>query len=185
MDQVNIELDVAPTVSQLDAVDRKVRKRVLRRAVTAATKVVHKEARRVAPRSNGFFRMSLRTLVRMQKNGTVVGRVGQEKNKRFNRKRFKGSNVNRRGYAARVWWIESGTKRHAILPSGRVLAWLTGKRKGRKGQTVFARKVMHPGTRGQAVLEKAAGASTTTAATAFNDAAATELAKVPAPGANE
>lgn len=177
--------DVNRTLEQLRSVDRKVRKKTLRKATTAATKFLQKEARRIAPRANGFFRMSLRTVVRMQKDGTVLGRVGQEKDKRFNRKRFKGSNVNRRGYAARIWWLESGTKRHAIKPSGKVLAWTTGQRKGSKGKARFARKVEHPGSRAQHVLEQSARLGKSAAADAFNSTVATELAKVPAPGAEQ
>lgn len=181
-DQVKFDLDVSATLSQLRAVDRKVRKKTLRKATTAATKVVHKESRRLAPRSNGFFRMSLIVVVRMQKDQTVVGRVGQAKNKQFKRKRYKGSNVNRKGYAARVWWLERGTRRHAITPGGKVLAWTSGKRKGSKGQARFARKVNHPGMQGKHVLEESARASKTAAANAFNSTVATELARLPLPG---
>jgi HK97 gp10 family phage protein len=182
-DHITMQLvDVNRTLEQLRAVDRKVRKKSLRKATTAATKVIHKEARRLAPRANGFFRMSLRTIVRMQKDGNVVGRVGQEKNKQFKRKRYKGSNVNKKGYAARIWWLEGGTRRHAINPTGKVLAWTSGKRKGSKGQARFARKVMHPGMRGLQVLQKAMRAGGPAAANAFNDTIASELAKIPAPG---
>lgn len=181
-DHIRIQLDVSKTTGQLAAVDRKVKKKTLRKATTSATKVIHKQARVLAPRVNGFFRMSLRVVVRMQKDGTVVGRVGQEKNKRFTRKKYKGSNLNQRGYAARVWWLEGGTKRHTITPSGKALAWSTGRRKGSKGQTRFAGRVNHPGARAQRILASAGRSSGSAAAEAFNSTVATELAQLPAPG---
>lgn len=177
-DYIKIDIDVTKTTTQLRNVDRKVRKKSLRKGVTAATKVLQKEARRLAPRANGFLRMSLRTVVRMQKDGSVVGRVGQEKNKRFNRKRYKGSNVNRRGYAARIWWIESGTRSHRIEPSGKVLAWRAGGRKGTKGKAVFSRFARHPGSRARHVLERSARAGKLAAADAFNQAVSLEMQNI-------
>ena len=183
MDQIKFELDVSKTTGQLQALERRVKKRIVRRATTAATKAVHKEARRIAPRANGFFRMSLRTVVRMQKDGSVLGRIGQQKNKQFKRKRYKGSNLNRQGYAARIWWIERGAKRHAITPnSGKYLVWTTGQRKGTKGQARFALKVDHPGMKGKRVLETAGRTSRTTAAAAFADVVTKDLAAIPNPG---
>lgn len=166
-------------IGQLRAVERKVQKKVLRKATRAAGKPVHEEARRLAPRVNGFFRMTLKLVVKSGKQA-VYARIGQEKNRQFKRKRFKGSNINRRGYAAPIWWIERGTKRHAIV-ADKTLAWSSGRRKGSKGKMNFAKKVNHPGMRAKNLLERAGRAASGRAATAFNNVVRDEMTKLPAP----
>lgn len=181
-DRVKIEVEGLPLVlGQLQAVDRKVRRRILRKATTAAAKEVHAEARRLAPKANGFLRTSLKVNVKAGKKA-VFAKIGQEKNRQFKRKRFKGSNINRRGYAAPIWFIERGTTGHTITPAGKALAWSAGKRKGSKGTMIFARSVRHPGARAQHLLERAGRIAGLRAARIWFHVAATELAVVPRPG---
>lgn len=168
--------------AQLRGLDRKVRKKVLRKATSAAAKELHKEARRLAPRQNGLLRMSLKVQIKSGKTA-VWGKIGQEKNRQFKRKRLRGSNINRRGYAAPIWWIESGTKAHRIeAPTGkRGLAWSTGKRKGSKGTLIVRRSVKHPGMRGQQVLERAGRHGAPAAGSIWRAIVTEELAKTPSP----
>ncbi len=172
---------VDAVLGQLRALDRKVRKKVIRKATSAAAKLIHKEARRLSPRNNGFLRMSLIVVIRSGKS-VIFARIGQEKNKKFKRKRFKGSNINRRGYAVPLHWIEDGTKSHRIAASGKALSWTAGKRKGSKGRAVFAKSVRHPGTRPGKLLERSGRLASPAAGRAFLDIARDEMAKIPRPG---
>ena len=179
-DRVKIEVEGLPLVlGQLRAVDRKVKRKILRKATTAAAKELHAEARRLSPRVNGFLRQSLKVVVRSGKSA-VFAKIGQEKNRKFKRKRFKGSNINRRGYAAPIWWIERGTKAHEIRPiSGKAVAWSAGKRKGSKGKMIFARSVRNPGMKAGRLLERASRIAGLRASRVWFRVAAEELAKVP------
>ena len=179
---VRMKVVGAETVlAQLHALDRKLKKKILRKATTAAAKELHKESRRLAPRNNGFLRMSLKVVVRMGRK-VVFAKIGQEKNKQFKRKRFRGSGINRRGYAAPIWWIERGTVRHAMAATGRAMAWATGKRKGSKGKMIFAKRVQHPGTRAQRLLERSRNMGGPAAGRAFVAVCRNELAIAPRPG---
>lgn len=62
-------------------------------------------------------------------------------------------------------FLESGTRRHPIVASGRALRFSIS------GQTVFRKRVMHPGTRATHFLSNAARG------VAFNRIAAIELAR--------
>lgn len=181
-DRTRIEVEgMATVLGQLRALDRKVKRKIMRKATNAGAKELHKEARRLAPRTNGFLRMSLKVVIKAGKNA-VFAKIGQEKNKQFNRKRFKGSGLNKRGYAAPIWWIERGTKRHAILASKRALAWTAGKRKGSKGKPIFAKSIKHPGSRAQRLLERAGRMGGPAAARIWMSTVSAEMAKIPRPG---
>ncbi len=177
IEKMRIEVEGQEAITnQLKALDRKVRKKILKRATTAATKELHKEARRLAPRKTGMFRMSLKVQVKTGKSA-VFGKVGQEKKRKFNRKKPRGSNINRRGYAAPIHFIEMGTKQHEIKGKDKPLAWSTGKRKGKKGTMIIRRSVKHPGTKGQQVLERAGRLGGPVAAQVWRSIIVEELAK--------
>lgn len=142
-------------LQSLDNVEKKVRKKLVRKGTVAAAKIVQKEVKRLAPRTNGFLQRSIK-VVTSAKQGIVTSRIGQEKGRKFKRKKIGGSAMNKKGYAAPIYWIERGTKAHPIVPdNGKVLA-ITGKAsKGKKAGITFTRKARHPGSKAQKILERA------------------------------
>lgn len=175
--------NVGTVTYQLRELERRVRTRTIKNATRASAKILLAEARRLAPRRNGLFRRSIVLTVR-SRGARVVARIGQKKDYRSKRKNLRGSNINRRGYAAPIWFIEQGTASHTIRPSkkGGVLAITTGK--GKKAQVRFTRVVHHPGIKAQHVLDRARRAGQRAAAQAWYAEIRKELTDLPdLPGA--
>lgn len=174
---------------QLDQLDKKVQRKVVRKATNAAGKVVLKEAQREAGslRVTGFLRRSLKSVTRSRKGWTTV-RVGQRKQNQFKARsvsRVKGKNlsqIQRKGNAVPIWWLERGTKPHQIRAWVRAsdgttkpLAFQVGRRTATKSGLAFAQRVDHPGTRAVRILGKTARRSRSAAAQAYASTAAREM----------
>ncbi len=173
--EVDLTVDGIDTVlAELATFSAKIQTRHLRPAVNAAARIILAEVKRQAPRGNGFFRRSLIVVVK-QRGGFVKAQVGQATQpKTYKRKRISGSQINRKGYAAPIHFIEAGTKPHliqSVRAPGKRSALAFGKGK----QRTFRTAVSHPGTKANNVLERAARTAAPAAGAAFRDKLASRL----------
>lgn len=167
---------------QLGQLDRKVQRRVVRKATVAAGRVVLKEAQRQASsvRVTGFLRRSLRSVPRSRQGITTV-RVGQRKQNRFKARkstRSRGRNLSqlqRQGKPIPIHWIERGTKAHRINSRGSPLAFQVGRRTRGNNGLAFARFVRNPGMRPRRILGRTARLSRRSASAAWAETAAREM----------
>lgn len=154
-------------LSQLKGLERKISRKIIKKATVAAAKVVAPEVKRLLPRGTGFLRRSIKVVTKAKK-GFATSRIGQEKGRKFNVKKAKGSQITRGGKAAPIWWIERGTKAHTITaPTGKRLVWTAGR--GKKATLIFAKSVRIPATKAQMVLARAQRAKKAAMGAAFRD----------------
>lgn len=174
-------------LAQLQAIDRKVQRRTVRRATTAAGKVALNESRRQATTTQvtGFFRRSLTTKSKSKKGRTTVY-VGQAKQKSFKARkstRVKNKNlsqIQRGGKPVPIHWIERGTKPHIIRArGGGRLVFQTGRRTRGNRALAFAKQVRNPGMKGRDLLLRTAKIVRTPARNAFLTVVQQDLAQLP------
>lgn len=176
----------AAVLSSLDSLDKKVRRRTIRKATVAGGKEVLKTAKAEAQtfRVTGFFARSLKQITSSRK-GTVTTRIGQAKQRRFKARkstRARGknlSNIQRAGNPVPIHWVERGTRPHTITAkNGGVLAWRTGRKTKKRSGLSFARKVKSPGMRGRGLIAKTVARSRRRAARRFYDTIKKDLNSV-------
>lgn len=176
-------LNSAAVMSQLLTVDKKVQNKTVRKATTAAGKVVLKESQRTARsfKQTGYTARSLRSVTSSRK-GTTTVRVGQSKQKRFKARkspRLKGRNLSelqRAGKPVPIHWIELGTKAHVVRAQpGKRLVFIVGRRSKYKSGLAFATQVRIPRTAPRSILRTSAVRSKAAAAAAFESVVEAEL----------
>ena len=144
---------VESTTAALNTLPKKMAKRAVRKSVNAGGGVFLKAARRNAPRANGTFRRSLIVKVKNYQAGSVAI-IGQNRNAKGSAKIKRSGGISGRGDVVPSHFIENPIKPHRLAPKTKTLL-----RFDAGNGVVFARSVMHPGTRGQFPIRRAAQSS--------------------------
>lgn len=169
--KVTVRGDVE-TIAKIQSLAKKIKVRMLRKAVNAGANPSLKRARKLAPKRNRYLVKSLEKKVRQYSEGAsavvgqVRGRGNQDKvvervSKRKGHNRRSGG-ISGRGMVVPVHLVDQPVKRHVISPS-KSARILYGKRAvmiwqvNRGRQNVYSRgKVIHPGHGGRHFMEVAA-----------------------------
>ena len=179
---ISVENEAA-VIGRLQVIERKVQRKVVRKATGAAGKVVLKTTKTNARavRQTGYTARSLRSVTR-SRNGFTTVRIGQARSKTFKARksnRVRGRNlsqIQRAGNPVPIHWLEYGTRSHFVQAKpGRLLAFRVGRRTKNRNGMAFARRVHIPGMRPKRILSKSARQSRRRAAGAFTTTVASEL----------
>lgn len=179
MATMSLKIDgVAKAARRVGSFDKKIRTKVMRKAVRAGGAVTLKTAKAKAPRVNRGLSKSLVQKVKTYPNGNVVSIVGQDLGKvkkggiNAKKKKLKGGGISGRGDAVPSHLVENPTQAH-LLPgrirrgvqrgSHAILNAFPGGPPNAKGGTVFTRRIKHPGTSGAYFVRKAQASSATPA----------------------
>lgn len=168
MIEVGVKVEFARALDMIANAEKKTSRKALRAGVRASAKVYLDAVKRMMPRGEtGLLRRSI-----AMRSGGSRAAVGQRKRRYKERK--KGSQINRKGYAAPIHFIERPTKSHRIKAL-RILhkAMKIGRGKGAKIRAA----VNHPGTKAALVLPRARRASQSAAKSAFTIAVYREFQK--------
>jgi len=167
---------IEETAAAFDALDKKVRRRVLPKVARAGGALQLKEARRTVPRVNRHLASSLALVIRRYA-GAAVAVIGQDTNKvPRGKKRKTAGGISGSGAAAPIHLVENPVRPHAIRPTSATQLRFTS-----HGQVIYARRVQHPGHRGTSSLARAAASTQGTAQAAAERKLAEELAKEAGP----
>lgn len=155
------------TAQKVVALDRRIRKKVIGKAVNSGANPYLKAARRKAPKGNRYLVKSLEKKVRRYNNGAAasVGQVrGRERQdkvvaKASQRKghQRRGGGISGRGMVVPIHLVDQPVKRHPIRPRQNKV--LYGRRAALAWDGRYARRVAHPGHPGRAFMALAASAS--------------------------
>lgn len=160
---------------KLDGLKGSLQRKILRRAVTDAAKVVRDRAKANVPIQSGLLRKSIGTKIKTYKTGVVVAIIGARTG--FKRevtvKGPRGSYTQLRNPVYYAHLVEFGTKPHA-LGKGSTLGW-KGKKKSKARSQSGAQ---HPGTTGQHPLQRAWDQTKDQAVAIMQDRIAAEVRKL-------
>lgn len=156
LDTASLERDVRAATRKLEGFSNRVRKKTLRTAAREGSREFRDQARRLAPRQNGYLKRSLTNKIKTYPTA-VVGMVGQDirklkKGATKARKRAKLGGISGRGETVPSHLVERPTKPHRIAGP---LVWTNRGRRKAGRQVQFAAVVRHPGTRGNPFLSRA------------------------------
>lgn len=162
-------------VAQMQALDRRTQRTVVRQATNAAGKatfsIVKRNARAI--KQTGFTERSLRRTSRSRK-GTTTNKIGQLKKKTFKPRkttRSRGRNLSqfqRAGKPTPIHWIEEGTVPHIVRARpGKFLVFPVRRGRGNRLGLVFTKRVRNPGMRAKHLLRRSARQAQRPAALAF------------------
>jgi hypothetical protein len=164
---------VAETVKRLEALPRRARKSIVRKAVRAGGAPFVKAVKANVPRRTGILKRSITQKVVTYQQGVVtLSIIGQQKGKsRLQTKKAKKGRggISGRGDVVPIHFIEEDIKPHVI--PGPVAIRTPG------GQVVMASNIKHPGVKGRHPVRKAARQAERAAIRAFQDKMATEVDK--------
>lgn len=173
------------TAAKIVALDKKIRKKVVGKAVNAGATPYLKAARKKAPRVNRYLVKSLEKKVRRYNNGAsasvgqVRGRERQDKvvSKLAARKSHKrrGGGISGRGMVVPIHLVDQPVKRHRITPKNNKV--LYGNRAALAWGDTFAARVNHSGHPGRAFMALAASASNAESTRITEQRLADEIAK--------
>lgn len=138
-------------VQAINQFEKRVRKRVMRKAVNAGANPLVKTSRQMAPVGNGTLKRSLTKVIRSYKSGaTIMAIIGQDKRVQAKSIKHKGG-ISGSGKVVPLHLVENSTNPHMI--KGPVAIRTPG------GRVVVVQNIKHPGTTGQHFVAKAARAS--------------------------
>lgn len=147
-------------VRRLEAMPRKLQRRVVGKSIRAASKPVQRTAARMAPRLTGLLSKSMMVRIRTRKWKSIA--IIGPRNRTVNGK-------NPQAYAHVV---EGGSEPHVIKPTKTKALKFTTK----AGDTVFAKMVRHPGIRPRHFMRRTAQLSFATAVAEFSRKFGNEVA---------
>jgi len=164
---ITTELEgVKESAQKFQQLDKKIRRKVTRKAVNASIRPAVKAMRATAPKQTGLFRRSLTHKVKAyKKGGVMVAIAGQRKagsTKAFDRAALKARSDPRRGglsgqgKVVPIWLVENRIKPHPIKARaaddmrGGILVFK------RYGRLIRTKQVNHPGRAGLRFMSRAA-----------------------------
>lgn len=166
---------VPSTMRILNDLPKKQQKKILPKAARAAGGPFLKSVRANAPSMNKTLKRSMIMLVRRYRTGAwaIIGQQkGKSRGKDVGRGVKRGGGISGRGDLVPVHLVENPTKAHEVQAKrAKALAFGFDRDTGKSN---FARRIRHPGTRGQHFIRKSARQSESAAVRAFTDKLRTE-----------
>ena len=149
---------VDSVIRKLRAFDKKVGKKIIRKATRAGGAVELKAVKRIMPKVNrGLQKSMVQKIKTYPASSTVVAIIGQDMGKvkgrgTNKRKRFKGGGISGRGDTVPSHLLENPTKPHAITRRGdQINRWFTSS----GPQFAWGSGINHPGTQGGNYIRRA------------------------------
>lgn len=171
------------TKRTLDALGKKIRKKVLRKSIRAGGAVALKAEKRMVPKRNRGLQKSLIQKVKTYPNGNVVAMAGQDVSKvtsgKNKRKRIISGGISGRGDIVPIHLVESPTAAHDI--AGNPLVFMASGGMPGASAIAFSRRVRHPGTKGSRFVQRARQSSAAAVHRAVEKKMTEEIARIKLP----